>query len=341
MKWEDVYLSGVGAYVPTAVGVAERIAAGGLSEHAARGIDMPSVAVETELVPPEMASRAAVQALAHADRTSAGLGLIVYASAAEQLHITPAAYVQRVLGADHARAIEVRQASNGMMAGLVVAAEHLAARRSSAPVLIAAGDSFRAPLWDRWSSVPGMHLGDAGAAWLVSPDRGYFKVLATADHADSTLEEVTRNPEPSPSSGFDGLGGNRTLAQKIGLDVFVERLGAGTRSAVAAALECAELDLPRIDHVVVPNLGRRNLDTWILRPLDLALDRTTWSFGRRVGHTGPCDQALGLRHLLDSGALEPGHHVLVIGVGAGFAWTCAVLRVEAAPPAIRGRGGQG
>ncbi|GAA1397642.1 hypothetical protein GCM10009639_35260 [Kitasatospora putterlickiae] len=49
--------------------------------------------------------------------------------------------------------------------------------------------------------------------------------------------------------------------------------------------------------------------------------------GRTLGHLGACDQFLSLTHLLDSGALAPGDHVLLTGNGAGISLAAAVVEV--------------
>ncbi|MEV4113793.1 3-oxoacyl-[acyl-carrier-protein] synthase III C-terminal domain-containing protein [Nonomuraea sp. NPDC049695] len=59
-----------------------------------------------------------------------------------------------------------------------------------------------------------------------------------------------------------------------------------------------------------------------------------WSYGRPpagIGHLGVSDQFVALDHLLGTGALAPGDHVLLLGFGAGTTLACAVLRILDVP----------
>ena len=68
-----------------------------------------------------------------------------------------------------------------------------------------------------------------------------------------------------------------------------------------------------------------------LEPLGLELASTAWSWGRRTGHVGGADQLTGLAELVETGAAGPGDRVMLVGIGAGFSWTCAVVEVLTPP----------
>jgi 3-oxoacyl-[acyl-carrier-protein] synthase-3 len=70
--------------------------------------------------------------------------------------------------------------------------------------------------------------------------------------------------------------------------------------------------------------------------LGLDPERTTAQWSREVGHLGPADQMAGLSHLCAEGLLSPGDRCVLMGVGAGFTWSCAVLEIIAPPPAATG-----
>lgn len=69
----------------------------------------------------------------------------------------------------------------------------------------------------------------------------------------------------------------------------------------------------------------------MLVALDIDLDLTTWSWGRTVGHLGAGDQIAGLGHLVEDAAVNAGDHCMLLGVGAGFTWTCALVRIVEVP----------
>jgi 3-oxoacyl-[acyl-carrier-protein] synthase III len=50
-----------------------------------------------------------------------------------------------------------------------------------------------------------------------------------------------------------------------------------------------------------------------------------------VGHLGAGDQFAGLAHLVDAGELGAGGIAVLLGVGCGFVWSCAVVEVRYRP----------
>ena len=76
------------------------------------------------------------------------------------------------------------------------------------------------------------------------------------------------------------------------------------------------------------HIGRALLEREYYRELKTQESATTWRFGRRTGHMGAGDQIVGLSLLMDHGALNPGDRCLLIGVGAGFTWSVAVIEIQ-------------
>lgn len=58
---------------------------------------------------------------------------------------------------------------------------------------------------------------------------------------------------------------------------------------------------------------------------------TNWEWSRTVGHLGAGDQFASLAHLVDSGRARPGDRCVLIGVGAGYSWGCAVVEIDTVP----------
>ncbi|WP_223874701.1 3-oxoacyl-[acyl-carrier-protein] synthase III C-terminal domain-containing protein [Salinispora oceanensis] len=66
----------------------------------------------------------------------------------------------------------------------------------------------------------------------------------------------------------------------------------------------------------------------VLRAVGIDAADSTWGWGSTVGHLGAGDQAAGLAHLRDTGALTAGRRVALLGAGGGFAWSTAILEVS-------------
>ncbi|WP_344336181.1 3-oxoacyl-[acyl-carrier-protein] synthase III C-terminal domain-containing protein, partial [Kitasatospora putterlickiae] len=102
----------------------------------------------------------------------------------------------------------------------------------------------------------------------------------------------------------------------------VARTAAARRAIEEAGVTAA--DITRVTHVFS---GHPRYLEGLLRPLGIDPGRGMLDLGRTLGHLGACDQFLSLTHLLDSGALAPGDHVLLTGNGAGISLAAAVVEV--------------
>ena len=61
--------------------------------------------------------------------------------------------------------------------------------------------------------------------------------------------------------------------------------------------------------------------------LGLPLSASTWDYGRTIGHLGAADHTISLGHLLETGQVGPGDHVLMVGTAPGITYSCAVLEI--------------
>ena len=105
-------------------------------------------------------------------------------------------------------------------------------------------------------------------------------------------------------------------------------------SATTAAAE-AGIRPADADHLIFPNFGEEMLRRECVAPLGVDFDRTSWRWAREVGHVGATDQFGALDRLCRDDRLEPGQHVLMVGIGGGFNWTSIVLEILDRPvPAI-------
>lgn len=338
-----MYVCGVGSWLPPPMAAADALAASLCDAATVHRDDIASVVVATGTsdVPAEMAARAARLALLRSGHEPDDIDLILHASLYDQSFglWAPASYVQRTAVGNRCPAMEVRQVSNGGMAALELAIAYLSAVPGRTAALLTAADRFDPPGFDRWRSDPGTVYADGGAAMVISSRAGFAKVRSLVLGSDPDLEGMHRTGPAFASPSFTACSRVDLEACKlgfltqVGLSFGASRVAAGQREVVKAALADADTDLDALDHVVLPNFGRRRLDKAFGRILGLDLNRTTWAWSRRVGHLGAADQFAGLAHLVETGALTPGDRCAVLGVGAGFSWSCAVLEIVAHPEA--------
>ncbi|MFI6317054.1 ketoacyl-ACP synthase III family protein [Nonomuraea sp. NPDC050556] len=331
MRFDDLFITATGVWLPPAV-PAEPVASGG-----PRPDGITSVTVSRGESAPEMATMAARTALERAGRSGGDIGLLLHADVYYQGHDlwAPASYIQRHAGVPDCPAIEVRQLSNGGMAALGLAASHLTAAGDGAAALITAADRFCPPGFDRWRSDAGTVYADGGAAIVLSRVTGFARLRCLVTESDPGLEAMHRGADPFGVAPFSVRGRvdldvvKRAFLAEAGISDSVARVSARQHMAIKQALAEAETKLSDIDWFVLPHFGRRRLELAYINPYCIDLERTTWPWGRQVGHLGAGDQLAGLDHLAASGRLRPGDRCLLAGVGAGFSWSCAVVEVLA------------
>lgn len=329
----SVYIAATGLAVPTPTPVADQVAAGAVNELVARRTGMTSVAVGDDSGP-QMAVRAARDALTQGGHDPQQCVLHLHASMSYGGYDlwSPASYIQSALGIRNALGLSVDQLSNGGLAALELAATHVAAKGEGF-ALVTTGEKYSAPLIDRWSSDPGTVFGDGGTAITLSASGGFAEVLGIASVADPDLEVIARADDPpadQPGAHRQPASleaGRAALAATMDVEAFLERVQEGQRTAYTRALSTAGIAPGDVRWHVVPHLGLPKTRHQLLTPLDLTLERTTWDWGRTVGHLGGGDQFAGLNHLQTTGRLEPGDVCALHGVGGGFTWTTAVLRI--------------
>jgi 3-oxoacyl-[acyl-carrier-protein] synthase-3 len=103
------------------------------------------------------------------------------------------------------------------------------------------------------------------------------------------------------------------------------------QQSIEVALADAGIAASDVSWWVVPNIGGE-MDWDFRRRMGLGETRTTWPWGREVGHLGAGDQAGGLTHLIEAGSLHAGDRVALVGVGLGENYGCAVLEILEEPP---------
>lgn len=116
------------------------------------------------------------------------------------------------------------------------------------------------------------------------------------------------------------------LSSGASRDEFLHANSVGITAVFQECLHRSRLSKKEIAWFVLPFFGINLTQAQCAKALDIDLDQTTASFGLTLGHTGAGDQIAGLRHLVDSDRLRAGDHIALIGVGAGFTWSAAVVQ---------------
>ncbi|WP_369360004.1 ketoacyl-ACP synthase III family protein [Streptomyces sp. cg2] len=338
MRWNEMYIAGTGSCFPQRDYCAQAVAEGryDADEHEKNGYR--SISIAGEMSAADLAVSAARPALARSGHAGDDIGLVLHASLHHQGqdHWTAASYIQERTAGGRAPALEIKQGSNGGLAGLVLALSYLSVHQGQGAALVTTADKFCPPVYDRYNSDKWMVLGDGGSAAVLSRRGGFARVLATAMDSDPGLEEMYRGDGFSDAPFASGLPldlreRKRGYMDRVGLPEVALRCTAGLQNVVKEALGDAGTDIDGIARFVFPNVGKSLVQWDYLDTFGIDEDRTTWAWGSGIGHAGAGDQFGGLNHLAETGALAPGDRVVLAGSGIGFSWACAVLEIVEAP----------
>jgi 3-oxoacyl-[acyl-carrier-protein] synthase-3 len=333
MRYDGVYLAGVGGKYPKAIPVDEAVADGRYAPALRDRTRQRRVAVmDGSESAPGLAAYAGRLALRRSGHRADECALLLHSVATYNGldGWNAASFLQQEVLDGHGVGFEIRQLSNGAVAAIELAVAYLR-QTGGVAALLTAADQFELPIWDRWTASPGLVFGDGASAAVFSLRSGFARLLSCATECDPSLEGMQRGhhafrgaPDPAAVSLYE-----RTLefAERMPLREASRRMAVGLRAAADRAAAEAGTALDSFDHYVVPNFGWDLLHQECLEPLGLDATRTTWAWGAEIGHAGASDQFGGLQHLADTRRLEPGQRVLLVSVGGGFNWTCAALEI--------------
>lgn len=339
LKVTNVYLSGLGVFQPPVTDAGQAARRGEYSPAAYLENRLTGACIAGDISPPEMAVRAARQALTRAALDPARIDLVLHATIFFQgpEMWLPGPYIQREVVGTSAPAFEIRLGCNGVFAALEIAAGHRAVAAAGRSVLVTTAENLGSPLIDRWNSAPGFILGDAGSALLLDRDDGFARLRAVASVAVPEVEPLYRGGEPLyPPLIREG----RTIDMRERAEYFRDNVMSLTDAAelrtrarldlIERTLDEADRKLTDMTRVICGNSAAYMVQQDLLEPLGITMERTTWQFGRGIGHTGASDQLLSLNHLLVTGQLAAGDHLLLFG-GAPATMSCAILEILDVP----------
>lgn len=293
-------------------------------------------------IPLDLAAAAALAALHRGGISPNQVDELLYAWTHFQGHHfwSPAHALARQLGADNAFPVGIQQMCNGAGAALQLLARgaHSAEPRVS---LIATGDVFTPPGFDRWSGDYGVLYGDAGTAVVVltgddDPEGtsattpvSYLDAVATVALPD--LESMHRPPGRSqmdPTKGWpvDIQSTKRMYLGRHGSESMALAMTGALRDVIPGVLHRAKRrGVDDITAVHLPRLEATTLASLYL-PALAELNLPTVTPTVTTGHLGAGDLIANLTNIQQAVTdHDDTRSDLLISAGAGFTFTVAVV----------------
>lgn len=321
-------VAGTGSYLPelrlTNQDLVERLAKNGLETSdewikTRSGISARHFAAENELTS-DLAVKAAQAALSSAGITSEDLDLIILATSTPD-HLggfpSTACVVQDKLGAHTScAAFDVQAVCAGFTYALAIADAFIRSG-SYKKVLVIGAETFSRILnfQDRGTCVL---FGDgAGAVVLeASKEAG---ILSTALHADGSQRDILCVPGRSGNGEVHGS----PFMTMDGQAVF--KLAVKVLEQVAhEALDKANLKPEQIDWLV-PHQANIRIMEGTAKKMGMSMDKVIVTVHEH-GNTSAASIPLALDSGVRSGQIKRGQHLLLEGVGGGFAWGAVAIK---------------
>lgn len=157
----------------------------------------------------------------------------------------------------------------------------------------------------------------AGAVALEASDQA--GILASALHADGSQRDILCVPGRATCGGIEGA----PFLRMDGQAVF--KLAVKVLEQVAhEVLKKANMQPEQIDWLV-PHQANIRIMEGTARKMGMSMDRVIVTVNEH-GNTSAASIPLALDHGIRSGQIKRGQHILLEGVGGGFAWGAVVLR---------------
>jgi len=269
----------------------------------------------------DLAAQAAERALAMAGLKANDLDLIIVATSTPD-HLggfpSTACVVQRKLGITNGcAAMDVQAVCSGFIYALSMADSFIKSGAHK-KVLVIGAEVFSRILnfEDRASCVL---FGDgAGAVILTGSDQP--GILATKLHADGSYTDILHVPGRIKHGAVEGS----AFLWMDGPAVF--KLAISVLDQVAQEiLQTAGMRADQIDWLV-PHQANIRIMQNMARKLQLPMEKMVVTVDQH-GNTSAASIPLALDIALRDGRIQPGQHVLMEGVGGGFTWGAALVRM--------------
>ena len=321
-------VAGTGSYLPTLrlsnQDLVERLAKNGLETSdewitTRSGISARHFAAENELTS-DLAVKAAQAALTSAGITSADLDLIILATSTPD-HLggfpSTACVVQDKLGAHTScAAFDVQAVCAGFTYALAIADAFIRSG-SYKKVLVIGAETFSRILnfQDRGTCVL---FGD-GAGAVVLEASNEAGILSTALHADGSQRDILCVPGRAGNGEVHGS----PFMTMDGQAVF--KLAVKVLEQVAhEALDKANLKPEQIDWLV-PHQANIRIMEGTAKKMGMSMDKVIVTVHEH-GNTSAASIPLALDSGVRSGQIKRGQHLLLEGVGGGFAWGAVAIK---------------
>jgi 3-oxoacyl-[acyl-carrier-protein] synthase III len=334
-------IAGTGSYLPprrlTNQDMVDQLAAKGLESSDAWIVERTGIHarhfVDEGVNASDLAFEACRRALASAGKRASDVDLIIVAtSTPDMVFPSTATILQHKLsqaaladgdeaGAEGGAAFDVQAVCSGFIYAVSVANAMI--QTGAATRALVVGAEIFSRLLDFNDRTTCVLFGDGAGAVLLEAcehDGSGAGILATDLHADGKHRDILCTPGTVASGQVLG----DPLLKMDGQAVFKLAVGVLEKTA-RAVLTKADMTEADVDWLV-PHQANIRIMTSTAKKLKMPLERVVVTVDQH-GNTSAASIPLALDHGVRSGAVKPGQTVLMEGVGGGFTWGAALVRM--------------
>ena len=270
----------------------------------------------------DLATAAAVKALAAAGKTPAEVDLIIVGTTTPDLTFPAVAtMVQRKLGCPVGIAFDVQAVCSGFVYALSTADGFVARGRSKCALVIGAETMTRLMDWtDRGTCVL---FGDGAGAVVLEPgegtgetsDRGLLGFALRANGQQQDLLYVDGGVSTNGQVGKLRMQGNQVFRHAV----------VNISEAVTAAAEDAGIAVSEVDWFIPHQANQRILDG-VARRLGIDEAKVISTVAEHA-NTSAASIPLALAKGVEDGRIKPGQLLLMEAMGGGLTWGACVVRL--------------
>jgi 3-oxoacyl-[acyl-carrier-protein] synthase III len=269
----------------------------------------------------DLAVEASKRALEAAGIQANDIDLIIVATSTPD-HVggfpSTACIVQRKLGITNTcAALDVQAVCSGFVYALAVADSFIKTGMHKKALII--GSEIFSRILNFEDRTTCVLFGD-GAGAVVLDASSEPGVLATRLHADGSYSNILCVPGGIKGGAIDGS----AFLYMDGQAVF--KLAVSVLDKVAhEALQAADMEASQLDWLV-PHQANIRIMQGTAKKLGLPLEKMVVTVNEH-GNTSAASIPLALDAAVRDGRIKPGHHVMMEGVGGGFTWGAALVRM--------------
>ncbi|NOR90367.1 MAG: beta-ketoacyl-ACP synthase III [Anaerolineales bacterium] len=270
-----------------------------------------------------LAVDAALRALESTDISAKDIDLIIVAtSSPEYIFPSTASIVQDKIGATHAGAFDLSAACTGFIYAVNMAAQAIRTSSIENALVIGSETLSRFTNWEDRDTC--ILFGDgAGAFVLQASDTpgGVLTCIMRSDGSGESLLSIPAGGSKFPTT-HDTVDNKQHTIQMNGREVF----RFATRVMASATREAVSLAGWDLDDVtwVIPHQANMRIIEAAARGLRMPIDKFVINLSR-YGNTSTASIPMAACEALESGRIQDGDRLVLVGFGAGLTWGALTL----------------